>query len=1423
MPARRALCVFDLKRGGVWRLCWAAVSCLALFACSGPTAPVDAKPDSANAADAHGVADTDAAGLDTTAPDTAEADTAEAGTAATDIAQPDPDGEGQADAPDSSDAQADGSVADQTSASDAATTDVATSDVAGDCAGQDGCQQGAVSQCAPCNTDKDCASAQAGAASCVLAGANGGFCATSCKSASDCPAPLVCTATGSVAGAVCLPAEGIQACACSAWAVSTAASTTCTAAVGKQLCPGTRSCTSVGAPSACIPDPQQPCIDAVCQGSKNGSLCDDSNACTANTTCQNGLCTGGKNICECQTSADCTAKNDANLCNGSLYCDLTTNSCVLDPASIVDCTKAMVGSCEVAVCEPLSGQCVPKPAKQGIACDDGDPCTQNVCQNGSCVATANVCACQTAADCQDDGNLCNGTPYCDKSQFPYSCKTNPASIVTCATPSDPCLVSSCNKATGQCATLPGPDGLPCNDGKPCTSGDACEGGVCSSGVITCACTTHADCLAQDDGNLCNGTAFCNFATGKCQLNPASVVSCPSGGDTQCAANRCQPKTGQCAMTPRLDGLLCDDGNPCSANESCQAGLCLATADICPCKKAADCPDDGNACNGLLYCDLNSNTCKVNPASVVVCLPGDNACAPVQCDPASGDCQPSPVVDGVACDDGEPCTALGSCVAGTCKNGADICECEVDADCNLFENGNLCDGTLYCDKTKNACVVSPTTVVSCSTANDTACSVARCAPKTGQCALTNVAMGVQCQDGNPCTVNDYCAQGACNTGVLVCLCQTDADCAKYDDGDLCNGLWYCDQAGLEPNCAPQANSAVSCDQAKAPTCTSMVCAPKTGSCGPQPIAGNCDDGNTCTTNDFCLDAACQPGPVQVCNDANPCTFDLCVSGQGCTHTLMPNAPCNDAEVCTKNDRCTAAGACQGAPTICEDGKDCTEDACQQSVGCIATPAPGPCDDDNSCTEQDTCAAGECVGTAKDCDDNNICTLDSCNGGCTYAPSPAGGLCDDGDACTTDDECVDGSCGGQQVVCEDTGEQCTAQVCDALLGCTLVQLTTGCDDGQLCTQDDTCSNGACVGVQRDCDPNGPTLGACSSMTGCVAPAQADVCDGLDNDGDGFTDFPACGQPCFCFAGAHLICSTLCTSCPDPVDLAVTYLSSDSASVVCAHQFPAWGLRQPTGQSLVVANGVATDPLTGLAWTEQTSGALAGYAAARDWCDQLQTGGFVDWRLPTLHELLSVYRAGLAAESQLLPGLADPLGAPHMSATPWGATQIRMVVNYATGDIQLGNAVTTRVARCVRAGGNVPAQRVSSFGRFVVATNVVRDNATGLDWTEPLPLALAPQTGLDWNAAQNACAGLDVDGGAAWRLPTVAELMSLWMPPTGSAYVLDPVAFPSGQSSALGWFWTASSADASAQQHWQVSAQVHDVQAANNDAQVAVRCVR
>jgi Protein of unknown function (DUF1566) len=84
---------------------------------------------------------------------------------------------------------------------------------------------------------------------------------------------------------------------------------------------------------------------------------------------------------------------------------------------------------------------------------------------------------------------------------------------------------------------------------------------------------------------------------------------------------------------------------------------------------------------------------------------------------------------------------------------------------------------------------------------------------------------------------------------------------------------------------------------------------------------------------------------------------------------------------------------------------------------------------------------------------------------------------------------------------------------------------------------------------------------------------------------------------------------------------------ASMLCAQDNQASaatcirGPQQPATQRFVVQGNVVQDTTTGLMWTRKTIGKGLNWSAAKEACSKLREGGFEDWRLPTIQELLSL----------------------------------------------------------------------------------------------------------------------------------------------------------------------------------------------------------
>jgi hypothetical protein len=112
--------------------------------------------------------------------------------------------------------------------------------------------------------------------------------------------------------------------------------------------------------------------------------------------------------------------------------------------------------------------------------------------------------------------------------------------------------------------------------------------------------------------------------------------------------------------------------------------------------------------------------------------------------------------------------------------------------------------------------------------------------------------------------------------------------------------------------------------------------------------------------------------------------------------LVDADCDDADACNGDETCVGGFCNFGLPLECDDGNDCTDDACDPALGCSNTPNSAPCDDGTACTVGDQCAAGACTpGPPADCDDGLPCTIDSCDPalGCLNEDAcPAGEACD-----------------------------------------------------------------------------------------------------------------------------------------------------------------------------------------------------------------------------------------------------------------------------------------------------------------------------------------------------------------------------------------------------------------------------------------------
>ncbi|MCB9850760.1 MAG: hypothetical protein H6817_08650 [Phycisphaerales bacterium] len=918
-------------------------------------------------------------------------------------------------------------------------------------------------------------------------------------------------------------------------------------------------CNNNGIPDSCEPgggacndgDPctiNDFCSNGVCSGVERDCSHLDS-------TCQAGVCNPNTGACDVEpanTGGDC---DDGELCTVEDFC--WNGACV---GFEMDCT-AMDGECSIGACNPASGACEPIAINENAGCNDGDPCTLGeTCQSGECLGapkdcsseddTCNVGVCNPVTGvCEplpaNDGAPCNDGDNCTVEDF---CSNGlcVAYERDCSAVEDACNVGVCVGTSGICEPVPANEGGLCDDGDACTVDDACTGGGCVGDPKDCsqfddACNvglcigTTGVCVPSpaieaggcDDGDACTINDSCT--NGICAGEP---VDC-SHLDDACNVGVCVGSTGICEAVPRNEGGTCDDGDACTINDACASGVCEGTL---------------RDCSSL-----------------------DAGCTLGVCNPSDGSCFAQPVGEGGACNDGDGCTVDDTCVSGVCAglpkdcSGLDgscntgvcvgtsgVCVAEPANEGGACDDGNGCSVSDACSN--GACIGVG---MDCSSLDD-ACNAGFCVGTTGLCDATPTNEGGTCDDGDRCTIDDACATGNC-AGVPVDCSHLDDDCnvgacepttggclavprnegGSCDDGDDCTVNDAC-------NSGVCSGSAKDCSAA-GDACNVGVCVGTSGVCVAEPAneGGACDDGDNCSTGDACSNGVCVGAQVDCSGFDDACNAGFCDGASGLCDVTPVNegGSCNDGDLCTIDDAC-AIGSCTGVPVDCSHlDDDCNVGVCEPTTGgCIAVPRNegGACDDGNGCTVNDACNSGICEGVTKDCSaSGDVCNTGVCigtTGVCEAIPANEGAACDDSDGCTQNDVCNSGTCAGTPLDCSAFDDACNAGVCVGTSGvCSIVPANEGgsCDDGDACTVEDVCSAGACGGVAKDCSglDDACNVGVCAGLNGaCVAVPANDggACDdGLNCTIDDACSSGACtGDPMPCPVGE--VCDEVLSAC-------------------------------------------------------------------------------------------------------------------------------------------------------------------------------------------------------------------------------------------------------------------------------------------------------
>jgi hypothetical protein len=172
---------------------------------------------------------------------------------------------------------------------------------------------------------------------------------------------------------------------------------------------------------------------------------------------------------------------------------------------------------------------------------------------------------------------------------------------------------------------------------------------------------------------------------------------------------------------------------CSALDQCHvAGTCDPGSGVCsnPTKGNGTSCNDGNSCTTIDQCMAGSCV----GTTPIICTASDQCHVAGTCDPGSGTCSNPAASDGTGCSDGNACTQSDTCQSGSCQGGNPVTCTPLD---------------------------------SCHTAGT-------CDPGSGTCSNPAQPDNTSCAVATSCTL-DVCQSGVCQTGPPKCDPTTTLGC------------------------------------------------------------------------------------------------------------------------------------------------------------------------------------------------------------------------------------------------------------------------------------------------------------------------------------------------------------------------------------------------------------------------------------------------------------------------------------------------------------------------------------------------------------------------------------------------------------------------------------------------------------------------